>query len=102
MITATNTDNGNAFTEAMGLGMSVATLEGASLAETEPRSCSAMWTVWGLAATASGAACAYHGYKRNQSIGWAIAWFLLGEIFFPLTPAIALAQGFGKPKTATK
>jgi hypothetical protein len=48
----------------------------------------------------SGAACAYHGYKRNNSVGWAIGWFFLGSIFFPLTPVIALAQGFGKPKKA--
>lgn len=46
----------------------------------------------------SGAACAYHGYKRNNSVGWAIGWFFLGSIFFPLTPVIAVAQGFGKPK----
>lgn len=55
--------------------------------------------VWGLASTASGAACAYHGVKRNNgSVGWGVAWFFLGSIFFPIAPAIAYAQGFGKPE----
>jgi len=47
--------------------------------------------------TASMAACAYHGYKRNNSIGWAIGWALLGGMFPIITPVIAVAQGFGKP-----
>jgi hypothetical protein len=38
----------------------------------------------------------YHGYKRNNSIGWGIAWFALGGIFPVITPTIAFAQGFGK------
>lgn len=54
--------------------------------------------VWGIAATASAAASAYHGYKRNDSVGWAIGWFLFGSILPAITPAVALAQGFGKPK----
>lgn len=56
------------------------------------------WTIWGALSTISGAACAYHGYKRNESVGWAIGWFLFGTFLFPLAPALALAQGFGKPK----
>lgn len=44
-------------------------------------------------------ASAYHGYKRNNSIGWAIGWGLLGGLAPVITPAVALAQGFGKPKT---
>lgn len=47
---------------------------------------------------ASAGASAYHGYKRNDSVGWAVAWGLLGGIFPVITPAIALAQGFGKRK----
>lgn len=54
--------------------------------------------IWSALSAVSGAACAYHGYKRNNSVGWAIGWFLLGSIFFPLTPVIAVAQGFGKPR----
>ncbi len=44
---------------------------------------------------ATQAAQVYHGYKRNKSIGWAIAWALVPSVIgIPL----ALAQGFGKPK----
>lgn len=54
--------------------------------------------VWyGLAAVSS-AASAYHGYKRNRgSVGWAVAWGALGGLFPVITPAIAVAEGFGKP-----
>lgn len=40
---------------------------------------------------------AYHGYKRNNSVGWAIAWGLLGGLFPIITIPVAIAQGFGKP-----
>lgn len=55
----------------------------------------------GLVITLSAAslgASAYHGYRRNRgSVGWAIAWGLLGGLFPIITPAVALAQGFAKP-----
>jgi hypothetical protein len=54
--------------------------------------------IWGVLSTASFAACVYHGYKRNNSVGWAIGWGVLGAIFPVITPTIAVAQGFGKPK----
>ena len=41
---------------------------------------------------------AYHGYKRNNSVGWAVAWGLLGGIVPIITVPIALAQGLGQPK----
>jgi len=48
-----------------------------------------------IGGTVSGA---YHGYKRNnESIGWGIGWALLGNIFWPVTIPVSLAQGFGKP-----
>lgn len=53
----------------------------------------------GVVVLASAAASAYHGYKRNDSVGSAVGWFFLGGIFPIITPAIALAQGFGKPKS---
>lgn len=56
--------------------------------------------IWSVLSTVSGAASAYHGYKRNQSVGWAIGWFVLGSLFPVITPVIAVAQGFGKPKKA--
>ena len=63
-----------------------------------PKPVSAGSVVYGLLATASSAASAYHGVKRNNgSIGWGITWGLLGGMFPVLTPAIAVAQGFAKP-----
>ncbi len=54
--------------------------------------------IWGILGTASMAASAYHGYKRNNSIGWALVWGFFGAIAPVITPAIAIAQNFGKPK----
>jgi len=53
---------------------------------------------WGVIATASFAASVYHGYKRNDSIGWAIWWGAMGALFPIITPTIAFAQGYAKPK----
>ncbi len=55
--------------------------------------------IGGVLATASMAASAYHGYKRNQSVGWAIWWGLMGGLFPVITPVIAVAEGYGKPIT---
>ena len=44
------------------------------------------------------ATAAYHGYKRNQSVGWAIGWALLGGLAPLITNGVALAQGFGDRK----
>lgn len=52
--------------------------------------------VWGVASTVSSALCAYHGYKRNESVGWAIGWALLGGMFPVIAPVVAVAQGFGE------
>lgn len=57
----------------------------------------AMRTAIGALSLLSAAASGYHGYKRNESVGWAIVWFGLGGIFPVITPVIAVAQGFGKP-----
>ena len=46
-----------------------------------------------VAGTALGA---YHGYKRNDSIGWAIWWGIAGGAIPILTLPIAVAQGFGQ------
>jgi len=43
-------------------------------------------------------ALAYHGYKRNGSVGWAIGWALIGGLSPIIGGAVAIAQGFGKPK----
>lgn len=57
-----------------------------------------MRVTWGVLATASMAASAYHGYKRNQKVGWALWWGALGFVFPILVPTIALAQGYARPK----
>lgn len=54
--------------------------------------------IWGVLSTASFAASVYHGYKRNDSVGWAIWWGFMGALFPVITPTIAVAQGFGQPK----
>ena len=54
-------------------------------------------TVMSVASIAGGSAAAYHGYKRNGSVGSAIGWGLLGYLFWPITIPVALAQGFGEP-----
>lgn len=54
--------------------------------------------IWGVLSIASGAVSAYHGYKRNNSLGWGIWWFIMGTVFPVITPAIGLAQGLGKRK----
>jgi hypothetical protein len=54
--------------------------------------------VWGVLGTISMAASAYHGYKRNDSIGWALWWGFMGSLFPVITPVIGVAQGFAKPK----
>ncbi len=41
---------------------------------------------------------AYHGYRRNNSIGWAIGWGVLGGLFPIITTGVAAAQGFGQRK----
>ena len=57
------------------------------------------WSVVGLA---SMGISAYHGYKRNDSVGWAIWWAFMGAMFPIVTPVIAFAQGLGKPIKKTK
>lgn len=53
----------------------------------------ALWTALSWAGAGAGA---YHGYKRNNSVGWAIGWGILGAWFPLFTVPIAFAQGFGK------
>lgn len=55
-------------------------------------------TVAGVATVASAALSSIHGYRRNKSIGWALWWFTMGTVFPVVTPAIAVAQGYARPK----
>jgi len=50
--------------------------------------------VGGLIASA---ALTYHGYRRTQSVGWALVWGVLGGAAWPFALPIAFAQGFGQP-----
>lgn len=59
---------------------------------------SATAILWTLASLAAVGVSVYHGYKRNNSIGWAIAWGVAGGIAPIVTVPVALAQGFGKRK----
>jgi hypothetical protein len=55
--------------------------------------------IYSIVSVASAIASGYHGVKRNRgSVGWGLVWFILGGAFPVLTPTIAVAQGFGKPK----
>lgn len=56
------------------------------------------WQLYRIAAMISVPVSVYHGYKRNNSVGWAIWWGLMGSIAPVITPVIAYAQGFGKPR----
>jgi alcohol dehydrogenase class IV len=55
-------------------------------------------TIAGIGAAVGSVAGAYHGYKRNDSVGWAIAWFFLAGWFWPIALPIMFAQGFGERK----
>lgn len=62
----------------------------------EPTSVQFIPPWWWILSAASVGLSAYHGYRRNNSVGWAIVWGLLGGIFPIITPAVAFAQGFGR------
>lgn len=52
----------------------------------------------GTIATASSLVSLYHGYKRNNSLGWGLLWGLFGATFPLITPTVALAQGYAVRK----
>lgn len=49
---------------------------------------------WKFVSTAGAIQGAYHGYKRNNSAGWAFGWFILGGLFPFFTIPLSFAQGF--------
>ncbi len=53
---------------------------------------------YGLASIAGTGIGAYHGYKRNDSVGWAIGWAMLGGLFPVIVIPVAYAQGIGERK----
>lgn len=50
-----------------------------------------------IAGLAAVPALAYHGYKRNNSVGWALVWGIFGSWVWPITVPVAFAQGYAKP-----
>jgi len=92
----------NVMTNALaGLGarqLSRATLGSYSMTEITERVPSWLLTVYSLASLAGGAAGAYHGYKRHDSVWAGIGWFFLGSWFWPISIPVAFAQGFGTRK----
>lgn len=55
-----------------------------------------------IGGTLSMPALAYHGYKRNDSVGWAFVWGFFGSMVWPVMVPVALAQGFAKPKRGVR
>lgn len=55
-----------------------------------------------LGGTAAIPALGYHGYKRNDSVGWSLIWGIFGSMVWPITVPVALAQGFGKKKSVKR
>jgi hypothetical protein len=51
-----------------------------------------------VAPVAAVSLAAYHGYRRNRSVGWAIGWGVLASLSWPITLGVAVAEGFGKPR----
>jgi len=83
-----------------GLGLTVDTADPQSVAVQQqssgiPRALRIAYAISGMAGSAVGA---YHGYKRNNSIGWAIGWAVLGGLFPVIVIPVAFAQGIGKRK----
>ncbi len=86
-----------------GLGATVRVLGDDALApnqglnETSPlrRTLAVAYALASVAGTGIGA---YHGYKRNDSVGWAIGWALLGGLFPVVVIPVAYAQGIGERK----
>jgi hypothetical protein len=53
---------------------------------------------WGLVHSGGVAISVYHGTRRNDSVLWGLAWGALATVAPIVTPALAVAQGLGKPK----
>jgi hypothetical protein len=54
--------------------------------------------VYSILGTVSVGLSVYHGYKRNDSLGWALGWGVAASFFPVITPVVAFAQGFAEPE----
>lgn len=52
----------------------------------------------GVLTLAAASTALYHGYRRNDSLGWGLVWFGSGIIFPLVTSVVSLAQGYGRRK----
>lgn len=74
---------------------------GASTGQAAPYPYNGTWERLASGVAVAGTALgAYHGYRRTESVGWAIGWALLGGLFPFITIPVALAQGFGRREPA--
>lgn len=55
----------------------------------------ALYSAFALGTTVAGT---YHGYKRNNSAGWALGWGLFSSVLPIIALPIMLAQGFAQKK----
>lgn len=86
-----------------GLGMSALGQAADSLSPVSitVRPTGALIGAWWSLSTVSGLLSAYHGFKRNNgSLGWALAWFLMGSALPVVVPVIAFTQGFAEPSVS--
>ncbi len=61
----------------------------------QPQGMTVPGLIWNAVSAAAVGLCVYHGYKRNNSIGWGVAWGLLGSILPVFVVPVALVQGIG-------
>lgn len=54
--------------------------------------------VHAVASLAGGALGVYHGYKRNDSVGWALGWGFFGSLVPLIAVPLMFGQGLGKEK----
>lgn len=57
---------------------------------------------WTLLRTVSASMSAYHGFRRTGAIGWAVVWGAAGYVIPVIVPVVGFAQGFAKPKGASR
>jgi hypothetical protein len=59
--------------------------------------------LWEIVRLAGMGLAAYHGFRRNSSVGWAVGWAILAGLSPPTSSivvvAVAFSQGFGKRRT---
>lgn len=82
-----------------GLGATVRVLgDEQAIATTAPAYARPLKLALAVAGVAGAGLCAYHGYRRTESIGWAVAWALAGSLVPVIAVPVAFAQGFGDPE----